>query len=82
MTTDPTLIDRTGYKITADDSIVVIEVVGKTKSGNIYLLRNYIKDTPELKSGAYFVTAAQLEAMIIGYSTGLWLDNMTDTSED
>ena len=74
--------DRTGELLTNDDTIVVIEVVGKTKSGNVYLCQDYIKSSPELKSGAYFVTAKQLEVMIVGYGTGLWLDNLLDIEEN
>lgn len=67
-------LDRTGVQLEHDDSLIVIEVVAKAKEENIYLLQDHVKGEPEMVGGGYFVTGVQLEVMITGYETGLWLD--------
>ena len=66
--------NRTGTKLDNENSAVEIEVMDRAKDVNIYLLETHIKDEPELASGKYFVTGEQLEVMIVGYETGLWID--------
>lgn len=64
--------DRTGHKIEPTDSLVVIYVKKKVNGANVYLLEDYIKTDPDTRTGAYFVTADQLEHMITAYETGEW----------
>jgi len=71
-------INHTGKIIEAEGSIAVLKVVAKLDGTGIYVMENYIKGFPDLPSGRYFVTEAQLEATIIGYETGLWLSNEID----
>ena len=66
--------DRTGTKLDNENSPVEIEVLNRAKDVNIYLLQTQIKGESELSSGKYFVTGEQLEIMIVGYETGLWID--------
>lgn len=75
MPLQPSEIDRTGTMLEHEDSLVVIEVADRSTDGKLYLLRDHMKNDPLIVAGGYFVTCEQLEVMIIGYETGLWLDN-------
>ena len=67
--------DHTGKMIETPDSVVGLKVVEKMGDTGIYLMENYIKGYEGSPTGAYFVTDAQLEVMIIGYETGHWIPN-------
>lgn len=69
-------IDHTGLKLEHDGSLIVIEVVAKAKTSNIYLVRDHVKGEPEIKAGGYFVSGEQLEVLIAGYESGLWMDTL------
>ncbi len=64
--------DRTGHEIKPLNSSVVIHVKKKIKGAEVYLLEDYIDSDPDTRTGAYFVTAEQLENMITAYETGEW----------
>ena len=74
-------IDHTGLTLENENSLVVIEVVSKAMNADVYLLRDHIKGSPEIKAGGYFVTGGQLDVMIIGYETGLWMDSLGSEEE-
>ena len=67
--------NRTGTKLDNEQSPVEIEVMARAKDKNIYLLQTQVKNEPARAAGKYFVTGEQLEVMIVGYETGLWIDD-------
>ncbi len=73
----PSEIDRRGLKLEHEQSLVVIEVVARSSDGLLYLLQDHMKTDPLIHTGGYFVTVEQLEVMILGYETGLWLENVS-----
>lgn len=66
--------DRTGTTLDHDDSLIVIEVIQKAKDEDVYQMQNYVKGDRSIAAGPYLITTAQLEAMIVGYETGLWIE--------
>ena len=76
MPAQPSEIDRTGMKLEIDARLVGTEVVSRSKDGKIYTLKDYVKSDPDMMSGIYFVSAEQLEIMIVGVETGFWLESV------
>ena len=64
--------NRIGYQIKVKDSDVVLTVIARVEKENVYLMQDHFESAPTVVSGAYFVSAAQLEEMIVGLETGVW----------
>jgi len=72
MQNNTTKEDRTGHKIEPTGSPVGIVVVSKVIGAEIYVCQDYIVAEPDSTTGAYFITAKQLEETIKGYEDGDW----------
>ncbi len=64
--------NRLGHKIVTRPEGIVMEVIAKIIDKDVYLMIDYFEGDKENSTGAYFLTAAQLEDVIRGYETNNW----------
>lgn len=71
-------IDHTGETFEQEEGLVVLRVVEKLGDTGVYLVEHHIRGHPDSPSAQFFMTDEQLEIVIIGYETGVWLHEQVE----